>query len=52
MDKFVISRGTKRKISDCNNVSESEPQPPEKDVIVSTPCASKTNKQCGPTRTT
>ena len=52
MDKFVISRGTKRKISDCNNISESEPQPPEKDVIVSTPCASKTNKQCGPTRTT
>ena len=44
MDKFVIIRGTKRNISDCNNISESEPQPPEEDAIVSTPCASKTAK--------
>ena len=44
MDKFVIIRGTKRDISDCNNISESEPQPPKEDAIVSTPCASKTAK--------
>ena len=44
MDKFVISRATKIKISDCNNISESKPQPPEEDAIVSTPCASKTAK--------
>ena len=52
MDKFITSRATKRKISDCNNISESEPEPPEEDASVSTPCASKTVKQCRPTRTT
>ena len=44
MDKFVISRATKRRISHCINISESEPQPPEEDAIVSTPYASKTAK--------
>ena len=44
MDKFVISRGTKRKISYSNNVSESEPRPLGKIAITYTPYASKTSK--------
>ena len=43
MDKFVISRATKRKISDCNNISDMNHDHQRK-AIVSTPCASKTAK--------